>query len=129
MESRPALRVMLVDDSMTIRKVGTEILEDFGCEVMSCTDGFTCIANAITFNPDIFMIDIMMPRLDGYQTVSLIRHKERFQKTPIFMLSSKDGIFNKAHGKAAGASEYITKPFTKEELRRAIMKHMGASRI
>ncbi|MNG05212.1 Alkaline phosphatase synthesis transcriptional regulatory protein PhoP [compost metagenome] len=99
------------------------MLEDAGYDVLCCTDGFNCIANAITFKPDIFFIDVLMPRLDGYQTASLIRNKELFKNTPIIMLSSKDGVFDKARGHSAGASDYLTKPFTKEEILAAIRKY------
>jgi twitching motility two-component system response regulator PilG len=123
MESKPALRVMLVDDSNTIRKSVTEMLEEAGYEVMCSTDGFNCISHAISFNPDLFLIDLMMPRLNGYQTASLIRNKDQFKSTPIIVLSSKDGLFDKARGELAGASDYITKPFTKEEILKAIQQY------
>lgn len=120
MSSIPSLRVMLVDDSNTIRNVGSSVLTEAGCVVMCCTDGFNCITQAIDFQPDLFLIDVVMPRLDGYQTVKLIRNKDTFKQTPIIMLSSKDGMFDIARGKAAGATNYITKPFSKDDIRKAL---------
>lgn len=123
METKPALRVMLVDDSNTIRQSISGMLEEAGYEVMCCTDGFNCISNTITFNPHLFFIDLLMPRLNGYQTAALIRNKAQFKETPIIMLSSKDGLFDKARGQAHGASDYLTKPFTKDEILAAIRKY------
>jgi len=120
---KQALRVMVVDDSNTIRQSISGVLEEAGYDVMCCTDGFNCIANTITFNPDLFLIDLLMPRLNGYQTASLIRNKDKFKETPIIMLSSKDGLFDKARGHAAGASDYLTKPYTKDEILAAIRKY------
>lgn len=123
METKAPLRVMLVDDSSTIRQTISGMLEGAGYEVMCCTDGFNCIANALTFNPVLFLIDVMMPRVDGYKTASLIRNKAQFKNTPIIMLSSKDGLFDKARGQAAGASDYLTKPSNKEDILAAIRKY------
>lgn len=114
------LKVMLVDDSRTIRGLGTEVLEGLGCQVMQSTDGFHCIAHALDFMPDLFLIDVVMPRLNGYQTVQLIRQKPEFKKTPVIMLSSRDGIFDIARGKSAGATDYITKPFNEDDIRKAL---------
>lgn len=114
------LKVMLVDDSRTIRSLGTEILERLGCHVMPSTDGFHCIAHALDYMPDLFLIDVVMPRLNGYQTIQLIRQKPQFQSTPLIMLSSRDGIFDIARGKSAGATDYITKPFSEADIRKAL---------
>lgn len=120
MSSLPSLRVMLVDDSTSIRKAGSDYLVEAGCEVKCCTDGFDCIAQALDFNPQLFLIDIMMPRLNGYQTIQLIRNKPQFKETPIILLSSKDGMFDIARGEAVGATQYITKPFSKDVIHDAI---------
>ena len=114
------LKVMLVDDSRTIRSLGTEILERLGCQVLPSTDGFHCIAHALDFKPDLFLIDVVMPQLNGYQTVQLIRQKPEFKGTPLIMLSSRDGIFDIARGKSAGATDYITKPFSEDDIRKAL---------
>ncbi len=114
------IKVMLVDDSRTIRNLGKDVLEGLGCEVLLSTDGFHCIAHALDFVPDLFLIDVLMPRLNGYQTVQLLRKKPEFMKTPVIMLSSRDGIFDIARGKAVGATDYITKPFSKDDMARAL---------
>lgn len=125
MDAKPSFRVMLVDDSSTIRSTGKAVLEEIGCEVMCTTDGFNCISHAIDFRPDLFFVDVVMPRLNGYQTVQLIRNKDVFKDTPVVMLSSRDGMFDIARGKQVGATDYITKPFTKNVIKDAIKKYLG----
>ncbi|MDH5479417.1 MAG: response regulator [Nitrosomonas sp.] len=113
---------MVIDDSNTIRRSAEIFLESSGCEVILATDGFDAMSKIIDNQPDIIFVDIVMPRLDGYQTCMLIKKNLHFQSTPVVMLSSKSGLFDKARGKMAGSDEYLTKPFTKEELLSVIQK-------
>lgn len=117
------IRVMLVDDSKTIRKTGEAMLTSAGCEVMHADDGFDCMAKAKDFDPQFFFIDVMMPRIDGYKLSQVIRNHANFKNTPIVMLSSKDGLFDKAKGMQAGATDYLTKPFSKDDLIASLEKH------
>lgn len=123
------MRVMVIDDSKTIRRTAETLLKKVGCAVVTADDGFEALAKIADQRPHIIFVDIMMPRLDGYQTCSLIKRNQDFKKTPVIMLSSKDGLFDKARGRIVGAEEYLTKPFTKEELLGAIRRHAarGAS--
>ncbi len=118
------LKVMVIDDSKTIRKTAETLLKKVGCDVITATDGFEALSKIADNNPDIIFVDIMMPRLDGYQTTALIKNNKIFQKTPVIMLSSKDGLFDRARGRIVGSEQYLTKPFTKEELLGAIKKHV-----
>jgi len=111
-----ALKVMIVDDSNTIRRTAETILSKAGCEVVTAIDGFDSLAKIVDVAPDVIFVDIMMPRLDGYQTCALIKNNNEFKHTPVIMLSSKDGLFDKAKGRIVGADEYLTKPFSKNEL-------------
>jgi len=111
-----ALKVMVVDDSNTIRRTAETILSKAGCEVVTAIDGFDSLAKIVDVVPDVIFVDIMMPRLDGYQTCALIKNNNEFKQTPVIMLSSKDGLFDKAKGRIVGADEYLTKPFSKNEL-------------
>ncbi|MGP0171020.1 response regulator [Pseudomonas sp. NCHU5208] len=122
MSNEDQLRVMIVDDSQTIRNAGENYLTAAGCTVHLAEDGFDCIARVKDFDPQFFFIDVMMPRLDGYQATQLIRNHERYRDTPIVFLSSKDGLFDKAKGEAAGATEYLTKPFKREDLVDAVKR-------
>jgi len=117
------LRIMVVDDSKTIRRTAESLLKKAGCEVVTVTDGFEALSAVVEFKPDLIFMDIMMPRLDGYQACALIKHNASFRRVPIVMLSSKDGIFDKAKGRVVGSEEYLTKPFTREELLGAIRDH------
>ena len=108
------LKVMVIDDSKTIRRTAETLLKKVGCEVITATDGFEALAKIADNKPDIIFVDIMMPRLDGYQTTALIKNNKVFNKTPVIMLSSKDGLFDRARGRIVGSEEYLTKPFTKE---------------
>jgi twitching motility two-component system response regulator PilG len=110
------LKIMIIDDSKTIRKTAETLLQKAGCEVFTAEDGFDSLAKISENRPDIIFVDIMMPRLDGYQTCALIKNNNEFKDIPIIMLSSKDGLFDKAKGRIVGADRYLTKPFTKEEL-------------
>jgi len=120
-----SIKVMIVDDSNTIRKSAELFLKQAGYQVFLVEDGYVALSSVVDINPDIIFIDIMMPRLDGYQTCQLIKKNEDFESIPIIMLSSKDGIFDKAKGKMVGSNEYLTKPFTKEHLLSAVKKHVG----
>jgi len=117
------LKVMVIDDSKTIRRTAETLLKKAGCEVLTAVDGFEALALIADHNPDLIFVDIMMPRLDGYQTCALIKHNEMYRDTPVIMLSSKDGLFDRARGRIVGSEEYLTKPFTKEELLDAIRKY------
>lgn len=118
------LKVMVIDDSKTIRRTAETLLKKVGCEVITATDGFEALSKIADNNPDIIFVDIMMPRLDGYQTTALIKNNKVFQATPVIMLSSKDGLFDRARGRIVGSEQYLTKPFTKEELLGAIKRHV-----
>ena len=117
------LKVMVIDDSKTIRKSAESLLTKEGCEVVTATDGFEALAKIAEHRPDLIFIDIMMPRLDGYQTCALIKNNRLFKGIPVIMLSSKDSIFDKARGKIVGSEKYLTKPFTKDDLLGAIAEH------
>ncbi len=117
------LKVMVIDDSKTIRRTAETLLKQAGCEVLTATDGFEALAKIADGHPDVIFVDIMMPRLDGYQTCSLIKHNKEFRSTPVIMLSSKDGLFDRARGRVVGSEQYLTKPFTREELLNAIQRH------
>ncbi len=114
------LKVMIIDDSKTIRRSAETLLKKAGCEVITAENGFDALPIISTQHPDILFIDIMMPRLDGYQTCSLVKSNPNFSSIPIVMLSSKDGLFDRAKGRVVGAEQYLTKPFTREDLFGAI---------
>ncbi len=118
------LKVLVIDDSKTIRRTAETLLKKEGCEVITANDGFEALSKIADYNPDIVFVDIMMPRLDGYQTCALIKHNQKFRNTPVIMLSSKDGLFDRARGRIVGSEEYLTKPFTREELLGAITRHV-----
>ena len=120
------LKVMVIDDSKTIRRTAETLLKKAGCEVVTATDGFEALAKIADGKPDIIFVDIMMPRLDGYQTCALIKNNQVFKETPVVMLSSKDGLFDRARGRIVGSDQYLTKPFTKDELLGAIREHVHA---
>ena len=118
------VKVMVIDDSKTIRRTAEILLSKEGCEVITATDGFDALAKIADSQPAIIFVDIMMPRLDGYQTCALIKNNVDFQSTPVIMLSSKDGLFDRAKGRIVGADQYLTKPFSKDELLSAIRDHV-----
>ncbi len=122
-EEFTGLKVMVIDDSKTIRRTAESLLKKAGCDVVTATDGFEALSKIADHKPDIIFVDIMMPRLDGYQTCALIKNNSMFKQTPVIMLSSKDGLFDKARGRIVGSEEYVTKPFTRDELLGAIRKH------
>lgn len=118
------LKVMVIDDSKTIRRTAETLLKKEGYDVITAVDGFEALALIADHRPDIIFVDIMMPRLDGYQTCALIKNNQVFKTTPVIMLSSKDGLFDKAKGRIVGSEQYLTKPFTKDELLGAIRRYV-----
>ena len=118
------IKVMIIDDSNTIRRSAEIFLLQAGCQVVLAEDGFDALAKIADHQPAIIFCDIMMPRLDGYQTCALIKKNARFRDTPVIMLSSKDGLFDRARGRIVGSDQYLTKPFSKEELLGAIKAHV-----
>ena len=118
-----SLKVMIIDDSKTIRRTTETLLAKEGCTVVTAVDGFDALAKIVDHNPDIIFVDIMMPRLDGYQTCALIKNNPDYASKPVIMLSSKDGLFDKARGRIVGSDEYLTKPFSKDELFEAINQY------
>jgi len=114
------LKILVIDDSKTIRRTAETLLSKEGCSVFTAVDGFDALSKIADHDPDLIFVDIMMPRLDGYQTCSLIKHNRNFKDTPVIMLSSKDGLFDRARGRIVGSEQYLTKPFTRDELLGAI---------
>ncbi|MBA3995747.1 MAG: two-component system response regulator [Candidatus Accumulibacter sp.] len=114
------VKVMVIDDSNTIRRSAEIFLVQAGCQVLLAEDGFDALAKIADHQPDVIFCDIMMPRLDGYQTCALIKKNQRFRGTPVVMLSSKDGLFDRARGRMVGSDQYLTKPFTKDSLLQAV---------
>ena len=119
------LKILVVDDSKTIRRTAETLLTKEGCQVFTAIDGFDALSKIADHQPDLIFVDIMMPRLDGYQTCSLIKHNKVFKQTPVIMLSSKDGLFDRARGRIVGSEQYLTKPFTKDELLGAISNQIN----
>ena len=109
-------KVMVIDDSRTIRRSAEIFLLQVGCVVILAEDGFDALSKIANNRPDIIFCDIMMPRLDGYQTCAIIKKSPHFKETPVIMLSSKDGLFDRAKGRLVGSNQYLTKPFTKDTL-------------
>lgn len=124
MSTQPTAKVMVIDDSQTIRRTAETLLAREGYEVITAQDGFEALAKIADQAPDLIFVDIMMPRLDGYQACALIKGNPRFARTPVIMLSSKDGLFDRARGRIVGSDEYLTKPFTKDELLGAVRAHI-----
>ena len=119
------LKILVVDDSKTIRRTAETLLSKEGCQVFTAIDGFDALSKIADHKPDLIFVDIMMPRLDGYQTCSLIKHNKIYKKIPVIMLSSKDGLFDRARGRIVGSEQYLTKPFTKDELLGAISNQIN----
>jgi twitching motility two-component system response regulator PilG len=120
MSPEAVLRVLVVDDSNTIRRSAEMFLKQGGHDVLLAEDGYDALGKVVDFEPHLVFCDILMPRLDGYQTCTIIKRNPRFAAVPVVMLSSKDGVFDKARGRMAGAQDYLTKPFTKEQLLQAV---------
>jgi twitching motility two-component system response regulator PilG len=119
------IKILVVDDSKTIRRTAETLLTKEGCQVFTAIDGFDALSKIADHQPDLIFVDIMMPRLDGYETCSLIKHNKMFKETPVIMLSSKDGLFDRARGRIVGSEQYLTKPFTKDELLGAVSNQIG----
>ncbi|GHD61982.1 response regulator [Jeongeupia chitinilytica] len=124
MSELAGVKVMVIDDSNTIRRSAEIFLGQAGCEVILAEDGFDALAKISDHQPQLIFVDVMMPRLDGYQTCSLIKKNPRYKATPVIMLSSKDGLFDRARGRMVGSDEYLTKPFTKDSLLAAVGEHV-----
>ena len=123
--SLSGLKILVVDDSKTIRRTAETLLTKEGCQVFTAIDGFDALSKIADHQPDLIFVYIMMPRLDGYETCSLIKHNKTFRETPVIMLSSKDGLFDRARGRIVGSEQYLTKPFTKDELLGAISNQIN----
>ncbi len=119
------VRVMVIDDSNTIRRSAEIFLMQAGCHVILAENGFDALAKIADHQPDLIFVDIMMPRLDGYQTCALIKKNAKHKATPVIMLSSKDSLFDRARGRMVGSDEYLTKPFTKDSLLKAVATHVA----
>lgn len=118
-----SLCVLVVDDSATIRRSAETMLANEGYNVVTAENGFEALSKITRHHPDLIFVDIMMPRLDGYQTCAIIKNNNDFRETPVVMLTSKDGLFDKARGRVVGSDQYLTKPFTREELLGAVKQH------
>jgi twitching motility two-component system response regulator PilG len=125
-ETHSPVRVLVIDDSHTIRRSAELYLTEAGCEVLLAEDGFDALVKITDHRPQLIFVDVMMPRLDGYQTCALIKRHPKFAATPVIMLSSKDGLFDRARGRLAGSDLYITKPFTRDALLKAVFDHVPA---
>ena len=123
------IKVLVIDDSNTIRRSAEMFLREAGYEVILAEDGFDALAKIADHQPRLIFVDIMMPRLDGYQTCALIKQNPKLKSTPVIMLSSKDGVFDRARCRLAGSDRYLTKPFTKEGLIAAVTEYVGPSSI
>ena len=122
-EARAAKKVLVIDDSNTIRRSAEIFLKQGGYEVVLAEDGFDALSKVNDHDPDVIFCDILMPRLDGYQTCAIIKRNPRFTHPPVIMLSSKDGLFDKARGRMVGSQDYLTKPFTKDQLLQAVAQY------
>ena len=121
--SLAGIKVMVIDDSKTIRRTAETLLGQRGCEVLTAVDGFEALAKIADHHPQVIFVDVMMPRLDGYQTCALIKNNPRFKHIPVVMLTSKDGLFDRARGRIVGSDRYLTKPFTRDEIIAAVEAH------
>ena len=119
----PGIKVLVIDDSNTIRRSAEIFLKQGGYHVLLAEDGFDALSKVNDHAPDLIFCDILMPRLDGYQTCAIIKRNARFAGVPVIMLSSKDGLFDKARGRMVGSQDYLTKPFTKDQLLQAVERH------
>ena len=126
-DAKAGIKVLVIDDSNTIRRSAEMYLRQAGYVVLLAEDGFDALAKISDHRPQVIFVDIMMPRLDGYQTCALIKQHPTFRTTPVIMLSSKDGVFDRARGRLAGSDRYLTKPFTKEGLVQTVSEYAGAA--
>ena len=124
-ETQPlsGVKVLLIDDSNTIRRSGEIFLKQAGCEVVLAEDGFDGLSKVVEHRPDLIFIDVMMPRLDGYQACALIKNNPNFKKIPVVMLTSKDTLFDRARGKLVGSDQYLIKPFNKKSIVDTVLMH------
>jgi twitching motility two-component system response regulator PilG len=122
-----SVKVLVIDDSNTIRRSAEIFLKQGGYEVLLAEDGFDALSKVNDHQPDLIFCDILMPRLDGYQTCAIIKRNAKFAEVPVIMLSSKDGLFDKARGRMVGSQDYLTKPFTKDQLLAAVEQHRRAT--
>ena len=122
-----SVKVLVIDDSNTIRRSAEIFLKQGGYQVLLAEDGFDALSKVNDHEPDLIFCDILMPRLDGYQTCAIIKRNTKFANTPVIMLSSKDGLFDKARGRMVGSQDYLTKPFTKDQLLQAVEQHRRAA--
>jgi len=122
------VKIVVVDDSKTIRRSAESLLGRAGATVLTAEDGFEALSLIVDSRPDVVFVDVMMPRLDGYQTCSMVKSNPAFRDIPVIMLSSKDGLFDMAKGRVVGSEEYVTKPFTKDQLIGAVQRHVSAKR-
>lgn len=120
--TRSGLKILVIDDSNTIRRSAEIFLKQGGHEVLLAEDGFDALAKVNDYQPNVIFCDILMPRLDGYQTCAIIKRNPKFASVPIVMLSSKDGVFDKARGRMVGSQDYLTKPFTKDQLLQTVQE-------
>ncbi len=125
--SLQGVKIVLIDDSRTVRQAARTMLSSEACEVITSSDGFEALALIHRHQPDLIFVDIMMPRLDGYQTCAIIKNNPRFQTTPVILLSSRDGLFDRARGRLVGSDRYLTKPFTRDDLVGAVRAQLGIS--
>ena len=123
----PGVKVLVIDDSNTIRRSAEIFLKQGGYQVLLAEDGFDALSKVNDHEPDLIFCDILMPRLDGYQTCAIIKRNLKFANVPVIMLSSKDGLFDKARGRMVGSQDYLTKPFTKDQLLQAVEQHRRAA--
>ena len=123
--AKDTVKVLIIDDSNTIRRSAEMFLQQAGYDVVLAEDGFDALSKIRDHNPGIIFVDVMMPRLDGYQTCALIKQNPVYKSTPVIMLSSKDGLFDRARGRLAGSDRYLTKPFNKEDLIRTVLDYTG----
>lgn len=123
MDEETFVKVMVVDDSATIRRTAQTLLTKEGYAVVTAEDGFDALAKIVDHTPDLVLLDIMMPRLDGYQTCAVVKSNAAFQHIPVIMLSSKDGVFDKARGRLVGSENFVSKPFTRDDLLEVIRQH------
>jgi len=121
------IKILVIDDSNTIRRSAEIFLKQGGHDVLLAEDGFDALSKVNDHDPDLIFCDILMPRLDGYQTCAIIKRNARFAGVPVIMLSSKDGLFDKARGRMVGSEDYLTKPFTKDQLLQAVSQHRRAA--
>ena len=122
------IKVVLIDDSNTIRRSGEIFLSQAGCQVVLAEDGFEGLSKVVDTKPDVVFVDVMMPRLDGYQTCALIKNNPEFKDTPVVMLTSKDSLFDRARGQLVGSNQYLTKPFSKKSLIDAVIAQVQSKK-